>query len=101
LHWVILLKKTHNRTLLFGSIHSSRVAIMTTETSLWTCACVCYLHYHEAGLCCYLVIQIENLFHPLQLFYFHLCPIYWLSLVTCRQPSISGIFHEGIRGTTE
>jgi hypothetical protein len=22
---------------------------------------VCYLHCHEAGLCCYLVIHIENL----------------------------------------
>jgi hypothetical protein len=42
---------------------------------------VCYLDCHEAGLCCYLVIHIENLLRPLQLFYFHLCPIYWLSVV--------------------
>jgi hypothetical protein len=42
------------------------------------CMRVCYLDWHEAGLCCYLVIHIEN---PLQLFYFYLCPIYWLSLV--------------------
>jgi hypothetical protein len=33
---------------------------------------VCYQDYHEAGLCCYLVIYIGNL---LQLFYFHLWPI--------------------------
>jgi hypothetical protein len=42
---------------------------------------VCYLDCHEAGLCCYLVIHIENLLRPLQLFYFHLWPIYWLSLL--------------------
>jgi hypothetical protein len=40
-----------------------------------------YLDCHEAGLCCYLAIHIENLLHPLQLFYFHLRPIYWLFLV--------------------
>jgi hypothetical protein len=27
------------------------------------------------------VIHIENLLHPLQLFYFHLWTIYWCSLV--------------------
>jgi hypothetical protein len=42
---------------------------------------VCYLDYHEAGLCCYLVIRIENALSPLQPFFFHLWPIYWLSLV--------------------
>jgi hypothetical protein len=29
---------------------------------------VCYLDGHEAGQCCYLVLDIENLLHPLQLF---------------------------------
>jgi hypothetical protein len=44
--------------------------------------CVCYLDCHEAGLCCcYLVIHIENLLRPFGLFYFHLWPIYWLSLL--------------------
>jgi hypothetical protein len=42
---------------------------------------VWYLDCHEAGLCCYLVIHIGNLLHLLRLFYFHLWPIYWLSLV--------------------
>jgi hypothetical protein len=42
---------------------------------------VCYLDCYEVGLCCYLVIHIENLLRPLQLFYFHLWPIYWLFLV--------------------
>jgi uncharacterized membrane protein len=37
---------------------------------------VCYLDCHEAGLCCYIVINLENLLLPLQLFYFHLCHIY-------------------------
>jgi hypothetical protein len=32
----------------------------------------CYLDIHEAGLCYYLVIHIENLLHLLQLFYFQL-----------------------------
>jgi hypothetical protein len=39
---------------------------------------VCYLDCHDTGLWCSLVIHIENLLHPLQLFYFHLWPIYWL-----------------------
>jgi hypothetical protein len=42
---------------------------------------VLYLHCHEAGLCCYLAIHVENLLRTLQLFYFHLLPIYGLSLV--------------------
>jgi hypothetical protein len=43
---------------------------------------VSYLDCHEARLYCYLVIHIENLLHPLQMFYFHLWSIYWLSLVS-------------------
>jgi hypothetical protein len=39
---------------------------------------VCYLDYHEVGLCCYLVLYTEKLLRSLQLFYFHLWPIYWL-----------------------
>jgi hypothetical protein len=44
------------------------------------CLYGCYLDSHEAGLCCYPVIHTENLLHPLQLFYFHLWPTYWLFL---------------------
>jgi hypothetical protein len=40
---------------------------------------VCYLDCKEARVCCYLVIHIENLLRPLQLFYFHLWLIYWRS----------------------
>jgi hypothetical protein len=66
-----------------SAIHSSStVAIFDYwNQSLNTCMCVCCLDCHEAKLCCYLVIHIENLLCPLQLFYFHLWPIYWLSLV--------------------
>jgi hypothetical protein len=39
---------------------------------------ICYPDSHEAWMCCYLVIHIENLLHSLQLFYFHLWCIYWL-----------------------
>jgi hypothetical protein len=39
------------------------------------------LDCHENGQCCYLVMHIENLLHPLQLFYSQLWPIYWLSIV--------------------
>jgi hypothetical protein len=35
----------------------------------------------ELGLCCYLVVHIENLLRQLQQFYFHLWPIYWLHFV--------------------
>jgi hypothetical protein len=42
--------------------------------------CGCYLDCHEAGLCSYLLILIENILRQLQLFYFNLWPIYWLSL---------------------
>jgi hypothetical protein len=45
------------------------------------CLHICHLDCHEVGVCCYLVIHIENLLHPLQLFNFHLWPIYCPSLV--------------------
>jgi hypothetical protein len=45
---------------------------------------VCYRNCHETGLCCYLMIYIWNLLRPLQLFYFQLWPIYWLSLIWIR-----------------
>jgi hypothetical protein len=60
LHWVLWSTKTHNRTLFFGII-----LLMHG----------CYLDCHEAGLCCYLVTSIT------QLFYLRLWPVYWLSLI--------------------
>jgi hypothetical protein len=52
---------------------------------------VCYLDCHEAGLCCYLVIHTENLLHPLQLLYFHLWPVYWLTIVSWGNGSTEGL----------
>jgi hypothetical protein len=72
-------QETHNRTLLFCSTllkHGRHFDY--SKQPLNICMRVCYLDSHEAGLCCYLVIHIENLLHQLQLFYFHLWPIYWL-----------------------
>jgi hypothetical protein len=54
--------------------------------------CVCYLDCHEAGLCCYLVTHIENLLHPLQLFYFNLWTIYWLYPVHVGMAKFSFLF---------
>jgi hypothetical protein len=68
-------QKTHYRTLLFGRHFYYWNQLINISMSIF------YLDCHEAGLCCYLVIHIEILLRPLQLFYFHLWPIYWLSLV--------------------
>jgi hypothetical protein len=76
-------KKTHSRTLLFGSIPSKSRHFDYWNQYLNMRMRVCYLDCHEAGLCCYLVTHIENLLRPLQIFYFRLWPIYWLSLVHC------------------
>jgi hypothetical protein len=91
-------QKMYNRMLLFGCTSSSTVAILTTKTSLWTWTCTCTsVDCHEAGLCCYLVIHIENLSScPLQLLYFHLWPVYWLSLVITE--SFSEEAKKGITG---
>jgi hypothetical protein len=72
LHWVFLPTKTHNRTLLFCIIllkHSRHFDDWNQSMNM--CMRVCYLDCHEAGLCCYLLIHIENLLRPLRLFYFH------------------------------
>jgi hypothetical protein len=76
------LQKTHNTTLLFGGVHLKH----GRNSDYWNQPLnmrmrVCYLDCHEAGLCCYLVIHIENLLRSLQLLYFHFLPIHWLSLV--------------------
>jgi hypothetical protein len=60
---------------------------------------VCCLDYHEAGVCCYLVIHIENLLYLVQMFHFHLWPIYWLSLrysslILQNETSIHKIYRE-------
>jgi hypothetical protein len=50
-------KEKHNRTLLFGSIllkHGPRLDYWNKPLNMRMC--VCYLDWHEAGLCCYVVI---------------------------------------------
>jgi hypothetical protein len=64
--------------LFFGSILKNRRRFDCWNQPLNMRMRVCYLDYHEAGLCCYLVLHIETLLEPLQLFYFHLWPIYGL-----------------------
>jgi hypothetical protein len=86
LHWVLLhTQKIHNRTPLFGNIslkHGRHFDYWNQPLN--TRMRVCYLYCLEAGLCWYLVIHTENALGPLQLFYFHLWRIYWLSLVCFR-----------------
>jgi hypothetical protein len=75
-------QKMHSRTLLFGSTllkHGCHFYYWNQPLNMRMR--ICYLDCHEAGLYCYLVIHIENLLCPLQLFYLHLWPIYWLSLI--------------------
>jgi hypothetical protein len=72
-------QKTHNRTLLFGTIlpkHSSHFDYWNQSLNMRMR--ICYLECYGAGLCCYLMIYIEELLCPLQLFCFYLWPIYWL-----------------------
>jgi hypothetical protein len=75
-------QKVRKRTLIFGStLHKHGRHVDCWNKPLNMRMRVCYLDCHEAGLCYYLVMHIGNLLHPLQLFYFHLWTIYWLSLV--------------------
>jgi hypothetical protein len=93
LDWVHLPQKTHNRMLFFGITplnHGCHFDYWNQPLNMHMH--VCYLDYHEAGLCCYLVICVGNLSHPLHLFYFRLWPIYWCSLM------ILTVFQHAIRG---
>jgi hypothetical protein len=54
--------KKHNRTLLFGNTLRKN----GRHFDYWNQPlnmCICYLKCHKAGLCCHLVIHIENLLH--------------------------------------
>jgi hypothetical protein len=75
-------KKTHNRTLFFGSMllkHGRHFDYYNQLLSMRML--VFYLECNEAGICCYGLIHIENPLRPLQLFYFNLWHIYWLFLL--------------------
>jgi hypothetical protein len=47
---------------------------------------ICYLYCHEAWLCCYLMIHIENLLYQLLLFYFYLLTLPRISFRTINFP---------------
>jgi hypothetical protein len=79
------LQKRHNRTLLFDNTllkHGRHFDYWNQPLNM--SMRLCYLDCHEAGGCCYLVIHIENVLRPLQLFYIHLWPIYWFQLEMSR-----------------
>jgi hypothetical protein len=65
-----------NRTLRFGSTVNHSRHFDYWNQPLNMLMCVCYVACHEAGLYSYL--PIHKLLLPLQLFYSHLWPIYWL-----------------------
>jgi hypothetical protein len=70
LHYALLPIKTQNWTLLFGG----KIFKHGRHFDYWNQPLIMrmrvfYLDCHEAGLCCYLVTNIENLLHQLQLFY--------------------------------
>jgi hypothetical protein len=78
LHWVFL--PTENAQLFSSVVYSSStVVILTTETSLSMRVHVCCLDCHEAGLCCYLEIHIENLLH----LFTSICVLFTVSLSYC------------------
>jgi hypothetical protein len=82
LHWVLLPTKMaqHNAVLRFYTLkHGRRFDYWNQPLNMRMR--VCYVDCDEAGLCCYLVTHTENRLRPLQLFYFHLWPIYWPSVV--------------------
>jgi hypothetical protein len=82
LHWVLLPTKSTIERCSWVVNTSSMIAILTTETSLWTCACASVTWtVMKLGCAATLVIHIEKLLCQLQLFYFHLWSIYWLSLI--------------------
>jgi hypothetical protein len=49
-----------NRTMLFGSYTQARSPFGLLKSAFEVTLHVCFLDCHEAGLCCYLVIHIEN-----------------------------------------
>jgi hypothetical protein len=73
--------KTHNGTLLFGSRlkHGSHFDYWNQPLNLRMC--VCYLDCHESGVRCCLMMHIETLLRPLQLFFLRLWIICRFSLI--------------------
>jgi hypothetical protein len=81
----------HKRTLFFSRIffkHGRHFGFWNQPLNMHIL--ICYLDSHEAGLCCYLVIHIENLLYPLDVVYFHLWPFYGRSFIYTLTYSCSG-----------
>jgi hypothetical protein len=82
LHWVLLLTKNAHQNPIFRyyTPKHGRHFDYWNDPLIMRMR-VCNLDCHETGLYSYLVIHIENLLLPLQLFYFHLWSTYWLFLI--------------------
>jgi hypothetical protein len=82
LYWVLFpTKNAQQNAALWYYTPPAQSPFWHTNQSLNMRMCVCFLDCHKGGLCCYLVIPIENLLRPLHLFYFHSWPIHSLSLI--------------------
>jgi hypothetical protein len=82
LHLSPFAHNTNNRTLLLGCTllkHGRHFDYWNQRVTMRML--VCFLDCHQAGLCCYLVRHTGNVLRPLQLFYFNLWFVYWLSPV--------------------
>jgi hypothetical protein len=66
LHWVLLPRRKHDRTLLFGI------------TPFQHCH---HFDYWNQPLNMDMRVHIGNILRPIQLFHFHLWPVYWICLV--------------------
>jgi hypothetical protein len=75
-------KETRNRRLLFGiTLPKHGRHFYYWNQPLNMCMSRCYIDCYEAGLCCYLVITDRKPITSITAVYFHLWPVYWLSLV--------------------
>jgi hypothetical protein len=76
-------QEMHNRTLIFSNTlfkHGHHFYYWNQPVNMPML--VYYLDCNEAELSCNIVIHFEKPLRPLQLFYFHLSPIYWLPVET-------------------
>jgi hypothetical protein len=75
-------QKTHSRMLIFGIIHLlARLPFCLLKPASEHVHARLLPKLSWSWTVLLLVIHIENLLCLLQLFYFHLWPIYWLSLI--------------------
>jgi hypothetical protein len=71
-HLDLFLQKTHNSALFTSStLLKQGLHFDYWNSPLDMSMCDCYLHWHEAGLYCYILIHTEITLHLLRLFYFN------------------------------